>query len=66
MPLVGSAHQGIRWEEPTGDATTTVHATTKSFIPFCSAQDGESADTNCLVVLSKLRKWQIFDETPSL
>ena len=28
---------------------TTVHATTKSFVPFCSAQDGESTDMNCLV-----------------
>ena len=29
--------------------STTVHATTKSFVPFCSAQDGESSDMNCLV-----------------
>ena len=29
--------------------STTVHATTKSFAPFCSAQDGESTGTNCLV-----------------
>ena len=29
--------------------STTVHAMTKSFVPFCSAQDGKSADTNCLV-----------------
>ena len=28
---------------------TTVHAMTKSFAPFCSAQDGESVDINCLV-----------------
>ena len=28
---------------------TTVHAMTKSFVPFCSAQDGESTDMNCLV-----------------
>ena len=29
--------------------STTVHAMTKSFIPFCSAQDGEATDMNCLV-----------------
>ena len=28
---------------------TTIHAMTKSFLLFCSAQDGESADMNCLV-----------------
>ena len=28
--------------------STTVHAMTKSFVPFCSAQDGESTDMNCL------------------
>ena len=27
----------------------TVHAMTKLFAPFCSAQDGESADMKCLV-----------------
>ena len=31
------------------DISTTVHAMTKSFVPFCSAQDDESADINCLV-----------------
>ena len=32
--------------------STTVHATTKSFVPFYSAQDGESTDNimNCLVL----------------
>ena len=29
---------------------TTVRAMTKSFVPFCSAQDGESTDVNCLVI----------------
>ena len=29
--------------------STTVHAMTKSFVPFCSAQDGESTDMNCSV-----------------
>ena len=28
---------------------TTVHAMRKPFVPFCSAQDAESADINCLV-----------------
>ena len=28
---------------------TTVHAAKKLFVPFCSAQDGESTDVNCLV-----------------
>ena len=31
------------------DILTTVHPMTKSFVPFCSAQDGESVDINCLV-----------------
>ena len=34
---------------PHDNISTTVHATTKSFAPFCSAQDGESTDMNCLV-----------------
>ena len=29
--------------------STTVHAMTKSLVPFCSAQDGESTDMNSLV-----------------
>ena len=29
--------------------STTIHAMTKSFVPFCSAQDGESTDMNHLV-----------------
>ena len=29
--------------------STTVSAITKSFLSLCSAQDGESADMNCLV-----------------
>ena len=30
--------------------STTVHTTANSFVPFCSAQDGESTDMNyCLV-----------------
>ena len=27
---------------------TIIHGTTKLFVPFCSAQDGESTDMNCL------------------
>ena len=33
----------------THNISTTVHATTKPFTLFCSAQDGESTDMNCLV-----------------
>ena len=29
--------------------STTIHAMTKLFVPFCSAQDGESTDMNCLM-----------------
>ena len=29
--------------------SVTVHDMKKSFVPFCSAQDGESTDMNCLV-----------------
>ena len=35
----------------TQNISTTVHAMTKLFVPFCSAQDGESTDVNCLAVL---------------
>ena len=34
----------------------------KSFVPFCSAQDGESTDMNCL---RTLQKWQKVEETLS-
>ena len=34
---------------PLPNISTTVHAMRKSFVPFCSAQDGESIDINCLV-----------------
>ena len=44
---------------------TTVHATTKLFAPFFSAQDGESTNVNCLVFLSTLREWQNFNKTSS-
>ena len=33
----------------TDNISTTVHAISKSFVPFCSAQDSESTDINCLV-----------------
>ena len=32
----------ISWQQ-------AIHATAKSFVPFCSAQNDESADMNCLV-----------------
>ena len=46
----------VSWQEwmcslhiKANNISTTVHAMTKSFVPFCSAQDGEFADINCLV-----------------
>ena len=44
-----SAFDLLRWPKVFKNISTTVHTTTKSFIPFCSAQDGESTDENCLV-----------------
>ena len=38
---------------------TTVHAITKSFVPFCSAQDGESTDMNCLVFWAHCKNGKI-------
>ena len=32
---------------------------TKSFVPFCSAQDGESTDMNCLVFLEHCKTGKI-------
>ena len=44
-------HQKLcfQWPKSTQYISTTVHAMTKSFIPFCLAQDSESTDMNCLV-----------------
>ena len=39
----------LQQQQTTSHILTTIHATTKSFIPFCSAQDCESTDMNCLV-----------------
>ena len=39
--------------------SATVHATTKSFALLSSAQDGESADMNCLVVWAQSKNAQI-------
>ena len=38
---------------------TTIHAMTKSFLPFCSAQDGESTDMNCLVFWTRCENGKI-------
>ena len=48
--------------------STTIHAMTKSFVPFCSAQDGESTDMNCLVFWAHckngkiLMKYQVYNK----
>ena len=38
---------------------TTVHATTKLFVPLCSAQDGESDDMNCLAFWAHCKNGKI-------
>ena len=40
----------LQWPNTTHNISTTVHAMTKLFVPFCSAQDGESTDINCLEI----------------
>ena len=40
----------LQWPKPDQNNSTTVHATTKLFVPFYSAQDGESTDMNCLAI----------------
>ena len=44
--ITKNSHQ---WPDTMQNISTTVHATTKLFVLFCSAQDGESTDMNCLV-----------------
>ena len=39
--------------------STTVHPMTKLFVPFCSAQDSESADMNCLVFWAHCKNGKI-------
>ena len=46
--------------------STTVHAMTKSLVPFYSAQNGESNDINCFSVLSTLQKSLNLAKTSSL
>ena len=46
--------------------STTVHGTIKSLVPFCSAQDDESNDINCLVFWAQFKNGQNFDNMPSL
>ena len=43
----------------TQSISTTVHATTKLFVLFCSAQDDESADMNCLVFQAHCKNCKI-------
>ena len=38
---------------------TTLHAMTKLFVPFCSAQDGEFTDMNCLVLWAHCENGEI-------
>ena len=38
---------------------TTVLAMTNPFVPFCSAQDGESAVMNCLVFIAHCKNGKI-------
>ena len=40
--------------------STTVHAMTKPFVPFCSVQNGESADVNCLVFWAYCKNGKIW------
>ena len=44
--------------------STTIHAMTKSFLPFRSAQDGKSTGVNCLVLFEHTAKMAKFAETP--
>ena len=44
--ITKNSHQ---WPDTMQNISITVHATTKLFVPFCSAQDGKSTDMNCLV-----------------
>ena len=43
----------------TDNISTTVHAMTKSFVPFCSARDGESTDINYFVFWSHCKNGKI-------
>ena len=56
MVLVTSKIYKIRLNK---NISTTLHDTTKLFVPFCSAQDGESADMNCLVFWAHCKNGKI-------
>ena len=45
--------------------STIVHATTKSFVPFCSAQDDKFVDYELFGVLCTLEKWENVAKTSS-
>ena len=47
--FIGTNQKNPAFNGPTlhSNISTTIHAMTKSFVPFYSAQDGESTDMNC-------------------
>ena len=49
--FIRESHKNLAFNSPKAlqIILKTVHAMTKSFAPFCSAQDGESTDMNCSV-----------------
>ena len=57
-------YHSIQWPKATQNISTTVHATTKLFVPFYSAQDGESTDMNCLAFWAHCKNGKILMEPP--
>ena len=49
LVLVTNHIKILQWPERNQNISATVLAMMKLFVPFCSAQDSESADVNCLV-----------------
>ena len=49
----------IKIQHKNNNISTTVHAMTKSFVMFCSTQDGESTDVNCLVFWAHCKNGKI-------
>ena len=49
MYILVVALTGLTLLNKTAYISATVHTMMKSFVPFCLAQDSESADMNCLV-----------------
>ena len=54
---------GLRSPKHDNITSTTIHATTKSFVLFCSAQDGENQHADCFVFLAHCKN---FDRTLSI